>query len=87
MAGSDIAQMSDEELMDAWTETGNELTALKERAKEFSAEHQRRNRKAQMAHLASMSDEDMALLQEVRAEGVESEEAVGDPDSEGDDDR
>jgi hypothetical protein len=82
----DIASLSDDELMDEWTKTGDEAQALKVRLKEFSAEHQRRTRKAQLAHLANMSEEDMALLQEVRAEGLESKEAVGTPGNEGDDD-
>lgn len=68
--------MSDDELMEAWGAVGEEVAAGKERLREFSQEHQRRTRKAQLAHLAGMSDEDLALLQEVRSEGVESEEAV-----------
>lgn len=74
---SDIAQMSDEQLMEEWTSYGAQFAKAKERLDAFSAEHQRRSRKADLQRLADLSDEDMALLQEVRAEGVETAEAVG----------
>jgi hypothetical protein len=78
MSDNDIAAMSDDELMDAWTAAGDEATKTRERLEAFSQEHQRRERKKQLAaQLGTVSDEDLALLQEVQAEGVESEEAVG----------
>lgn len=73
----DLADMSDEQLMDEWTALAGQVQSDRERLVAFSHEHQRRNRKAQLAAVASdMTDEDLALLQEAMAEGVESEEDV-----------
>ena len=73
----DISQMSDEDLMAEWTALGDEVQAGKDRLREFSAEHQRRERKAQLlAVMGTPSEEDLALLQEAVADGIESQEAV-----------
>jgi hypothetical protein len=44
-----FASMSDEEFMDAWTQLGSQAVADKARLSEFSQEHQRRERKKQLA--------------------------------------
>jgi hypothetical protein len=75
----DLAAMSDDDLMTAWTEEGARVEEGKARLSAFSAEHQRRTRKEQLARtVGAVSEEDLALLQDLRAEGVQSEEAVGD---------
>lgn len=72
-----VAGLSDEDLMRNWTDVGQRFEDDKELLRAFSHEHQRRVRKRQLAAVAAdMSDEDLALLQEARAEGIESEEAV-----------
>lgn len=74
---TDISQMSDEDLMSEWTSLGEEVQAGKDRLREFSQEHQRRSRKAQLlAAMGTPSEEDLALLQEAVAEGIESQEGV-----------
>ena len=74
---TDISQMSDDDLMAEWTALGDEVQAGKDRLREFSEEHQRRNRKAQLlAAMGTPSEEDLALLQEAVADGIESQEAV-----------
>jgi hypothetical protein len=81
----DPATLSDDDLMAEWTALGDEVQAMRERLNLFSEEHQRRTRKAQLAaQVGAVSDEDLALLQEIQAEGVESEEAVQTGDREGD---
>ena len=75
----DLAGLDDDVFMDVWTQFGSEALAVRERLTEFNLEHQRRERKRSLARLGTMSEEDMALLQEIRAEGVESEAAVGTP--------
>lgn len=75
-SSADLSTMSDEDFMDAWTAQGEEVAAGRERLREFSHEHQRRERKKQLAAAMNYSDEDLALLQEVVAEGVESQEEV-----------
>jgi hypothetical protein len=67
-----IAEMGDDELMAAWDATGEEATKLKERLKEFSQEHQKRERLKQL----NLSASDLELLQSVTPEGIESLEAV-----------
>lgn len=72
-----LADLSDEEFMDSWTKVGKQAEDLKAQLREYSQEHQRRTRKEALAKMAEgMSDEDLALLQEAHAEGIESEEAV-----------
>lgn len=72
-----LADMGDEEFMDSWTSVGQQAEDLKAQLREYSQEHQRRTRKAQLvAQMGDMSEQDLALLQEARAEGIESEEAV-----------
>ena len=81
---TDISQMSDEDLMAEWTALGDEVQAGKDRLREFSAEHQRRNRKAQLlAAMGTPSEEDLALLQEALADGIESQEGVMTGEDEG----
>lgn len=72
MAKKDIAQMSDQELMDAWTELAVSAEMDAARLREFSQEHQRRERLKQL----NLSEGDMALLQGVEASGIVSDEAV-----------
>lgn len=77
MSNHDIEAMTDEELMDSWTQLGLEHQASRERIEAFSAEHQKRERKKQLKAMAGdVSEQDLALLQEVHAEGIASEEAV-----------
>lgn len=74
----DIREMSDDDLMNEWTGLSQQVEAGKERCRAFSAEHQRRTRKAQLERqMGGVSEEDMALLQEIKAEGIPTEEAVG----------
>ena len=81
---TDISQMSDEHLLPEWTALGDEVQAGKDRLREFSAEHQRRNRKAQLlAAMGTPSEEDLALLQEAVADGIESQEGVMTGEDEG----
>jgi hypothetical protein len=78
MATEDFSGLSDEEFMDEWTAFGEKVAADHERLLEYSAEFQRRERKRQLAErMSDMSESDLALLQEVRVEGIESAEAVG----------
>lgn len=72
----DVAGLSDEELMEQWTDLGAQAERIKDRLREFSAEHQRRVRKEQLKRQMDYTEDDLALLQEVVAEGVESQEAV-----------
>ena len=77
MSNTDIEAMTDEELMDSWTQEGAEAQVLRDRLEAYSAEHQKRERKKQLkASMGDVSEQDLALLQEVRAEGIASEEAV-----------
>jgi hypothetical protein len=73
-----FASMSDEEFMDAWTQLGSQAVADKARLSEFSQEHQRRERKKQLAAM-DLNPSDAALLQEIVIEGIESQEGVGEP--------
>lgn len=68
----DVAEMSDQELMDAWTQLGADVEAGKARLREFSHEHQKRTRLAQLG----VSAADLALLQETSPEYIESQEKV-----------
>jgi len=74
-----IEDLSDEELMDLWTQFGHEVAAMRERLKEFSQEHQKRVRKEQLKRVAGYSETDIALLQEIAAEGRESDTQMGEP--------
>ena len=83
MATDDLASMSDQEFMDAWTQTGNEAQALKERLREFSAEHQRRSTRDEAQRrlgVDSMTEDERAAyidaLQSATPVGIESDEAV-----------
>ena len=76
----DLTQLSDDELMEKWTELGNEAQWLRERLTAYSHEHQRREREAQLLRaVGELSAEDLALLQGMEPTGVESEAEVGNP--------
>jgi hypothetical protein len=72
----------DDQFMEDWTAVSEYFSEVRERVVAFNQEHQRRERKKQLERFGAMSDEDLALLQEIRAEGVDSEEAVGKPGGE-----
>lgn len=81
---SDISAMSDDELMEAWTRTGDDAAQLKERLTAFSHEHQRRTQKADVQRLlgiAGMTPEELdqmkSLVQAMEPVGTESQELVG----------
>lgn len=72
MAQKKLENMNDEEFMDAWTALGERVQADRERLKEFSQEHQKRERLKQL----NLTPGDLELLQGVSPEGIESEEQV-----------
>lgn len=74
-----VQDMDDDTLMAEWTSLGEEYAAMKERLREFSAEHDQRNMQKQLAdRLGALSDpERAALTQYVEAQAAESQEAVG----------
>lgn len=72
MAQKKLENMSDKELMDEWNKLGEKVQADRERLKEFSQEHQKRERLKQL-HLTPA---DLELLQGVTPEAIESEEQV-----------
>ena len=72
MKESKLSDMSDKELMKEWTALGKEVQASKKRLTEFSQEHQKRNRFAQL----NLEPGDLALLQGMDADGIESDERV-----------
>ena len=74
----DLTQLSDDELMEKWTAVGEDAQALRERLTAFSHEHQRREREAQLrAAVGGLSEADLALLQGMTPDGVESQAEVG----------
>lgn len=76
----DLTQLSDAELMEKWTDVGEQAQELHERLTAFSHEHQRREREAQLLRaVGEMTPEDLALLQGVAARGIESQAEVGNP--------
>jgi hypothetical protein len=74
---ANVEDLSDEELMDLWTEFGQSCLVMRERLKEFNVEHQKRVRKDQLRRQMDLTSADLELLQEVAAEGVVTEEAHG----------
>lgn len=78
----DLEELDDDQFMTVWTALSDEATAVRERLVEFNQEHRRRARKEQLARVGAMTPEDLALLQEIAAEGIASQEAVGEPGSE-----
>lgn len=78
---TNLSDLSDEELLEQWTETGNELARIKDKLKEYSEEHQRRVLLEQAkAKAATLNDEERrALLQDVEPEATESGEQSGTP--------
>lgn len=76
-AEEDLSVLSDDELMERWTDLGSEAMAIKDRLSAFSKEHQRREREAQLRKaVGDLSPEDLELLQTMEPTGVESEEQV-----------
>lgn len=74
----DLSALSDEDLMNQWTEEAEANAASRELLTAYSKEHQRRNRAAQLqAALGDLSDEDKALIQSMEPVGIESQEQVG----------
>lgn len=74
-----LEELTDKQLETEWTRASKELSALKDRCREFSQEHQRRAavERARQA-LETMSDADKAaLVQMVHTEGIESKEGMG----------
>lgn len=72
-----VAGLDDETLMEEWTEFGESVREVRPKLQAFSREHQRRERKAEMVRrLGPMTEEDLALLQEIGPVGIESEESV-----------
>jgi thermostable 8-oxoguanine DNA glycosylase len=78
MALKSVANMDDDELMEKWTQAGEDFEKAKARVKEFSAEfHEREKLRAVREKLAAMNDEErQALAQLIEVEGIPSEEAV-----------
>jgi hypothetical protein len=67
-----LENMEDDEFMEAWTSLGERVQKDRERLKEFSQEHQKRER----LKMLNLQPGDLALLQGVSPEGIESAEAV-----------
>lgn len=67
-----LAELTDDELMDQWTALGKEVEEGKAKLREFSQEHQKRTRFAQL----NLQPGDLELVQEMAAEGIVSEEKV-----------
>jgi hypothetical protein len=72
MAQKKLENMSDDELMEAWTSLGEKVEADKERLREFSQEHQKRVRLEQL----NLTPGDLELLQGMNPDGIESDEKV-----------
>ena len=72
MAQKKLENMEDDELMTEWTKLGEKVEADRARLREFSQEHQKRERLRQL----NLTPGDLELLQGVTAEGIESEEKV-----------
>lgn len=70
MAQKKLENMSDDELMEAWTALGEKVQSDRDRLREFSAEHQKRERLKQL----NLTPGDLELLQGVDPAGIESEE-------------
>lgn len=75
MSNEDIKEMTDVELMAAWTDLGDQVAAGRERLKAFSAEYQDRCMVEQAT--AALGSETLAKLQAMEPVSVASEEAVG----------
>lgn len=74
----DLRSLDDDEFMEKWTVLGQRVEEDRAALRAFSQEHQRRNREAELKNrLRDMSPEDLALLQGIAAEGIESEATVG----------
>jgi hypothetical protein len=69
---SDIAEMTDKQLMKEWTALSKTVTEQRERLRAFSQEHQKRERIKQL----NLSPGDLELLQGVTPESIASEESV-----------
>jgi hypothetical protein len=65
----------DDKFMDDWTVLAKHYEDVKARLKEFGAEHQVRTRREDLARMG-LEPSDVALLQGMSPEGIESEEQV-----------
>lgn len=68
----EIRALNDEELMEEWTSLGERVQRDKELLKEFSREHQSRERLKQL----NLTAADLELLQDTSPEYIESQEQV-----------
>ena len=75
-----LENMSDEELLDAWTEQGKKVEEAKARNKELSVEFHRREAEKELARRLGVDPENLTESQKkaitALAEGIESEESV-----------
>ena len=78
---SDIQAMSDEQLMEAWTELGHKDLDIRAMLELFSIEHQRREEQARLAvRLGTLSDaEKAALTQYIESQSADAGASVGEP--------
>lgn len=67
-----LADMSDKQLMSEWTKLGEQVEKDRARLREFSQEHQRRERLKQL----NLEPGDIELLQSMSPEAIETAEAV-----------
>jgi hypothetical protein len=65
----------DDKFMDDWTVLASHYEDVKVRLKEFGAEHQVRTRREQLERMG-LDQSDLALLQDMSPDGIESEEQV-----------
>lgn len=72
MAKQDLSALSDKEFMKEWTSLSNQVESDRKRLREFSQEHQARERIKQL----NLEPGDFALLQRAEAAGIASEEKV-----------
>lgn len=72
MGNKKLENMSDAELMEAWTALGERVSSDRERLKEFSREHQKRERLRGLGITAA----DLELLQSATPDQINSEETV-----------
>jgi hypothetical protein len=70
--------MTDKELETAWTKAAKEFEAAKDKCREFSQEHQRRNdlERARQAFETMSDSQRAALVQLAETEGIESQEGT-----------
>lgn len=78
MASKSLETLTDKQLETEWTKTAKEYDKVKAQLKAFSEESQRRAAQARADQLMeSLGDEEKrALLQSMKAQGIDSEERV-----------